>query len=236
MLTNPQVCRHHDDDEDSPTLKSRMTSHVEWVGAGAKAAMPRVGGRRDSRRHARPHGAIAIGKKRLKPPHGSVKIDEYLTRFLDEAKTDLATTDYELLKAALRAIELSLGSIRAKNLRSSPEYGRIVLDVAFTVTPVPSQVKVILPAYYAADAMYSYYVSHKTGEVSEVTKEYLKRDTTRRVATLQTEIIWDFSGADKFVPPQYRAYAKQALNTVMTRVSEKELDFVERYLEKQTTS
>jgi hypothetical protein len=90
---------------------------------------------------------------------------------------------------------------------------------------------VIVPAYYAADAMYRYYSAYSEGGVTKVEEAYLKDQATQTLASAQTEAVWAFSGADKWVPVPYKAPAKLAVNKIMTKVSEKEVDMIERYLE-----
>lgn len=160
---------------------------------------------------------------------------------LRAGRQTLTTRDYnEIAKVLFGPTPGERGSISTGNRRirtQSPtvNYGRLAIDLALTFTPGVSQARVIVPTYYAADAMYRYYYAYSEGGVSEVEVAYLRDQATQTLATAQTEAVWAFSGADKWVPVPYKAPAKLAFNKIMTKVSEKEVDMIERYLEDQVS-
>jgi hypothetical protein len=153
----------------------------------------------------------------------------------------LTASDYnEIAKVLFGPIRgergsISTGSRRTRTQSPMVNYGRLAIDLALTFTPGVSQAKVIVPAYYAADAMYRYYYAYSEAAFSEVEEAYLRDQATQTLASAQTEAVWAFSGADKWVPVPYKAPAKQVVNKIMTKVSEKEVDMIERYLEDQAS-
>jgi hypothetical protein len=114
-------------------------------------------------------------------------------------------------------------------------YGKYVVDTVLTFHPVSRQIKTIIPAYHAADAAWEYYKAYREGGVEAVADTYVKDRLVKGLADLQTEAAWNAIGADKFVPAQYKQPARQILNNVMTKISEKEVDFVEEYLARKTS-
>ena len=95
-----------------------------------------------------------------------------------------------------------------------------MLDVVVTLHPVASQLKTILPAYYAADALWEYYRAYDTGGPPDVAKDYMRGRVVEALTDLQTDTTWNLIGADKFVPSPYKEPAKAVLGKVMTRISE----------------
>jgi hypothetical protein len=116
------------------------------------------------------------------------------------------------------------------------KYGKYIFDTAITFHPVSSQLKTIIPTYYAADALWEYYKAYEKGGASAVVKTYAKDRAAEALTDLQTEATWNLIGADKIVPAPYKEPAKAVLNKVMGKISEKELDFIEGYLERRASS
>jgi hypothetical protein len=121
------------------------------------------------------------------------------------------------------------GSIPTTDVRS-------LVDTVITLHPIGSQLKVILPAYHAADALWEYYKAYEKGGPEAVVETYVKDRAVEALTDLQTEATWNLIGADKFVPPTYKQPARAVLSGVMTKISEKEVDFIEGYLERRTSS
>ena len=121
------------------------------------------------------------------------------------------------------------GSIPTTDVRS-------FLDIVITLHPVSSQLKTILSAYYAANALWEYYKAYETGGPPEVAEAYGKDRAVDALTDLQRDATWNLIGADKFVPPLYKESAKAVLSKVMTTISKKEVEFIEGYLEKRTSS
>lgn len=115
-------------------------------------------------------------------------------------------------------------------------YGKYIVDTVITFDPVASQLKTILPAYHAADALWEYYKAYEKGGLPAVVESYAKDRAVEALTDLQTDATWNLIGAEKFVPTPYKQPAKAVLGKVMTKVSEKEVDFIERYLERRTSS
>lgn len=116
------------------------------------------------------------------------------------------------------------------------KYGRYFVDTAITFHPIARQAKTIIPAYHAADALWEYYKSYKEGGPEAVAETYVKDRAVQGLSDLQTEATWNLVGADKFIPPAYKKPAREVLSKVMTKISEKEVDFIEGYLERKTSS
>ncbi len=114
------------------------------------------------------------------------------------------------------------------------KYGKYVADT-LSFHPIPRQIKTVKSAYYAADAAWEYYKAYKEGGLKEVADTGAKDHLIGGLADLQTEAAWNTIGADKFVPSPYKKPAKEVLNKVMTKISEKEVDFVEGYLARRKT-
>jgi hypothetical protein len=136
-----------------------------------------------------------------------------------------------------------IGGRRLKSTRTGTEkhgywigYTKNLLDTVITLHPVSSQLKTILPAYYAADALWKYYKAYEKGGPGVVVQTYEKGRAVEALADLQTEATWNLIGADKFVPAPYKEPAKMVLGKVMTKISEKEVDFIEEYLERRASS
>jgi hypothetical protein len=115
-------------------------------------------------------------------------------------------------------------------------YTKNLLDTIITLHPVGSQLKTILPAYYAADALWKYYKAYEKGGPGAVVQTYEKGRAVEALADLQRDATWNLIGADKFVPAPYKEPARMVLGKVMTRISEKEVDFIEDYLERRASS
>jgi hypothetical protein len=115
-------------------------------------------------------------------------------------------------------------------------YGKYIVDTVITFDPVARQLKTILPAYYAADALWEYYKAYEKGGPPAVVQTYAKGRAVEALTDLQTEATWNLVGADKFVPAPYKQPARAVLGKVMTKISEKEVDFIEEYLERRTSS
>jgi len=115
-------------------------------------------------------------------------------------------------------------------------YGKYVVDTVTAFDPIAGQLKTILPAYHAADALWEYYKAYEKGGPPAVVEIYVKDRAVEALTDLQTEATWNLIGADKFIPPTYKQAARAVLSEVMTRISEKEVDFIEEYLERRTSS
>lgn len=115
-------------------------------------------------------------------------------------------------------------------------YGKYIVDTVTTFDPVARQLKTILPAYHAADALWGYYKAYEKGGFPAVAETYAKDRAVEALTDLQTEATWNLVGADKFVPAPYKQPAREVLSKVMTKVSEKEVDFIEGYLERRASS
>jgi hypothetical protein len=125
--------------------------------------------------------------------------------------------------------------------RSSPrrdwlEYGKYIADTAITFHPIARQLKTVVPAYHAADALWKYCRVYKEGGALAVAQTAVKDRAVQGLSDLQTEATWNLIGADKFVPAPYKEPVRELLGTVMTKISEKEVDFVEGYLARKTVS
>lgn len=116
------------------------------------------------------------------------------------------------------------------------KYGKYIVDTIIAFDPVARQLKTILPAYHAADALWEYYKAYQKGGPPAVVETYVKDRAVEALTDLQTEATWNLIGADKFVPPTYKQPARAVLSGVMTKISEKEVDFIEGYLERGTSS
>jgi hypothetical protein len=115
-------------------------------------------------------------------------------------------------------------------------YGKYFVDTVITFHPVGRQLKTILPAYHAADALWEYYQAYDKGGPSAVRRAYVRDRAIEALTDLQTEATWNLIGADRFVPAPYKEPARGVLSSVMGKISEKEVDFIEGYLERRTSS
>jgi hypothetical protein len=114
-------------------------------------------------------------------------------------------------------------------------YGKYIFDAAITFHPVSSQLRTIVPAYYAADALWEYYRVYEKGGATAVAKTYAKDRFAQALTDLQTEATWNLIGADKIVPAPCKESARVVLSNVMGKISEKEVDFIEEYLERRAS-
>lgn len=114
-------------------------------------------------------------------------------------------------------------------------YGKYLFDTAITFHPISSQLRTIVPAYYAADALWKYYKTYEKGGVTAVAKTYAKDRAAQALTDLQTEATWNLVGADKIIPAPYKEPARAVLSKVMGKISEKEVDYIEGYLERRAS-